>query len=610
MKLNNKHFGLTVAALLSLSALSGCYDLTELSQDPYAIADKSQNSGGNGTQTGEETEYSDVDINYILDPVEHAEALAQCRTDLQSAGSIFREYLYQGYYNDYQISTNLTHDIYAGYSANNNPGFIYDSPAYAYKDGWSATRWNHFYNDRSAEYRKLLRAFKFGDAQQRYNNMYYVTRIYYVFLALANTDTYGDMPFKVYASALLPESGNVPYESQEEVYDGMFRILQQALENIRPDDGTQAMITEDDICYKGDIYKWLRFANTLRLRMALRISNVAPERARKEAVAALSNPYGLLQSEEDNMTTVPKHAPANMGGIDAGGDENVFAMCSYCYNGDMVMNQDLELHYRNLSTGGGRYTIKQGRNGQIEKVIDPRCLVCWFRIGMTTSTLAAAEESLRQDFVGKRTADINATMLSPNQYSLTRTKNPSKDLDPAYYFAKSRPSVWLGYAESLFLRAEAALRGWGGGSPEDLFRQGIAASMNHYQINPSDAQDYIDNLVVLNDGTFSSGDNEKILEAIITQKWLAVFPNGNEGWAEFRRTDYPRLQNPATNFSGDVPQGKFIKRLLYPNSENNNQAFTTNGELQSRNTQGTRLWWDVSDTNDGSGNRLKPNNFR
>ena len=103
-------------------------------------------------------------------------------------------------------------------------------------------------------------------------------------------------------------------------------------------------------------------------------------------------------------------------------------------------------------------------------------------------------------------------------------------------------------------------------------------------------------LVALNDGTFSSGNNEKILEAIITQKWMAVFPNGNEGWAEFRRTDYPKLMTPLTNASGgDVPDGHFIKRLLYPNSENSNKAFTSNPDLIGANSQGVRLWWDVSD---------------
>ena len=74
----------------------------------------------------------------------------------------------------------------------------------------------------------------------------------------------------------------------------------------------------------GDVNKWLRFANTLRLRMALRISNIDPARAKTEAEAALNNKYGLMTSNADNMQTVPKHASVALGGLEDGGNENVF----------------------------------------------------------------------------------------------------------------------------------------------------------------------------------------------------------------------------------------------------------------------------------------------
>lgn len=458
-----------------------------------------------------------------------------------------------------------------------------------------------------------MRAFKYSPNPERYKNQMYIARIYLTFITLATTDTYGAIPFKVYASAQVPETNNVPYESQEDVYDAMFRMLEQAVDSINPNDASQYKIDKDDICYFGDTEKWLRFANTLRLRMALRISNVDPARACKEGMAALNNPYGLMRSNDDNMQTVPKYSPAE-GGRDEGGSENVLAMCSVAYNGEAVMSWDLENFYRTLSTGGGKYTIKTGRNGSIEKVIDPRCLVSWYRKNMTSAGIAAGEESLREDFAGcHRGAQAPLISMGDLKYSITRTepKPASKNLNPKFWFNYARPTVWLGYSESLFLRAEAALRGWGAGSPEDLFRQGVQASMDYYMIDSAEAQSYINGLVALNDGTFASGDKERILEAIITQKWMAVFPNGNEAWAEFRRTDYPALENQLTNNSGgDVPEGKQIKRLRYPNSENSNEYFLSHPELQDVNTQGTRLWWDVADTNDGTGKRLKPNNFR
>ena len=96
-----------------------------------------------------------------------------------------------------------------------------------------------------------------------------------------------------------------------------------------------------------------------------------------------------------------------------------------------------------------------------------------------------------------------------------------------------------------------------------------------------------------------------LLKEIITQKWISIFPNGNEGWAEFRRTDYPELLNIEENNSdGDVPEGKFIKRIKYPQSE----SFNPNRPMGDN--QGTKIWWDVADTNNDNGQRVQPNNFR
>ena len=159
--------------------------------------------------------------------------------------------------------------------------------------------------------------------------------------------------------------------------------------------------------------------------------------------------------------------------------------------------------------------------------------------------------------------------------------------------------------------AEAALRNWAGAtrSAEDYFKAGIEASMNYYQISAEETESYINGLKIYQDGTnpFAAGDKEGMLEQIITQKWLAIFPNGNEGWAEFRRTDYPRLRPILNNRSnGEVADGKFIKRINYPFNEVDNP----NKPGLAVDNEGARLWWDVEDTNNESGERNIPNNFR
>lgn len=603
----------TMLVSMALVSLSSCYDMDEMSKNPYELPD---NTTGGEEQPDEEdnTKYADINIDY---KVSKEDSLA-LKSELSSANTVFRSFLYEGYFNDYQIISNLSHDIYAGYVANNQPKHSSKTPDYAYGDGWSGQRWKHFYADRSSEYRTLLRAYKFNDQAKNYKNLFYTTRIYYAFLALANTDTYGDMPFKEYAQAKVPEMNNVAYNTQQEVYDAMFRMLEQAVDSIKPNDPSQIGYATDDICYHGDWNKWLRFANSLRLRMALRISNVDPARAKEEAQNALNNQYGLMQSNEDNMQIVPKYAPVSQGGTDDGGNENPLVMCSVCYNGESVMSKDLENFYRNASEGGAEYKIKTGRNGYETKKIDPRCLVSWYRGNMTASTLAAGEDSQKEDFVGcERGAQAPVIDMGTLKYSLTRTapKTMGKELRNDYFFSCERAYLLLGFAESEFLKAEAALRGWTGmelrNTAEGYYKSGIQASMDYYGIAKDKAQAYIDGDKAIIGKVFEGSDREKKLEAIITQKWMAIFPNGNEGWADFRRTDYPALANQLTNASGgDVPMGKMIKRILYPNSENSNNYFTSHPELQQVNTQGTRLWWDVADTNDADGHRLQPNNFR
>ena len=158
------------------------------------------------------------------------------------------------------------------------------------------------------------------------------------------------------------------------------------------------------------------------------------------------------------------------------------------------------------------------------------------------------------------------------------------------------------------MKAEAALRGWNGASltqsAKDYYLDGIRASMEYYEIAESDYSDYINNLQGL--AAFDGGSKEEQLEQIITQKWIAVFPNGNEGWAEVRRTDYPRyllVVQGGNGSNGEVANTKLIKRVQYPNSESRNP-------LKPAYTQGDKVWWDVEDTMDDTGKWHQPNNFR
>jgi len=516
-----------------------------------------------------------------------AEELVYLKKVINEAPVLFNTFSYEGVYADYQRTTNLYHDIYAGYFAHNKPDFNYTTPNYVYADGWMSRRWTHFYVERSKEYVDLTRAFHFVD-REKYKNAYYITRIYYAFLGSLMTDTYGSIPFSSFVEGKL-SAKNLTYDSQEKVYETIFKMLEEASDSIVPNkEGSFKFEGNNDNPYRGDESKWVRFANTLRLRLALRISNVDPIRARKEGEHAMSAPGGLMKSHADNMATTPLYA------LGSGGNENIHALCSFMWQ-DMVMAKDMELAYKNLSTG-------------IDDV-DPRCKVSWFKPS-DYKDLLLGDEARRGDYTGSPVGNLKVTHQS-DVYSILRSSQ-AKTSDTEW-FGYKRESVWLSFAESRFLLSEASLRGWAGisSSSENYFLEGIRESMKYYKIDEASIDDYINGLKYKKANPFAANKREEALEQIITQKWLAVFPNGAEGWAEFRRTDYPRLLNNENNQSNDVRQGKFIKRILYPVSEHESNAANIPTEfLGAKDRQDVRLWWDVADTNDDNGVRVQPNNFR
>lgn len=510
------------------------------------------------------------------------------------AKQIFQKFTYEGLVDDYQRTTSLTHDIYAGYFANNNTTFINNSPNYVYTEDWSARRWNHFYKDRSKEYRSLVATFVNDTVEHDaiYKNAYYMTRIYYAFLASTMTDTYGDMPFSVYLDMKNEIPEQCPYDTQKEVYYQIFDMLTEAADGIRPGECPFVFGAKDDRCFGGNEEKWIRFANSLRVRLALRISNVDPEKAVKEFNAAINHKAGLMQSQEDRLRIVPDYAPEEMGGINDGGKENEVANCGYRYT-DVVMSLDIEDAYK-----------KYGSD------LDPRCRICWYRPTLK-KFLDKGREMTSKDFKGCAIGDNNVNH-DTDIYSPLRCNHheAGKILRDDYWFGYCREYIWFGYSELKFLLAEATLKGWTNkyGTVEDLFKEGIKESFNYYHM-PDSAEAYINRLNIYNgtqENPFLGSDKEAQLEQIINQKWLAIFPNGNEGWAEFRRTDYPRLHNHLNNRDPQIPQGKFIKRVGYPVAEYD----LNNSNVPKDVNQGTRVWWDVQDTNNDNGERNTPNNFR
>jgi len=151
----------------------------------------------------------------------------------------------------------------------------------------------------------------------------------------------------------------------------------------------------------------------------------------------------------------------------------------------------------------------------------------------------------------------------------------------------------MGYTEACFLLAEAAWLGWAGaGDAKTHYENGIKASFAYYGIAPEDYEAYMKG----GDVPFSS-DRSKQYEQIITQKYLGIFPDGVEAWAEFRRTGLPKYLKPVADpYPGTVTPGEFIKKIRYVdneyeyNADNVNNPAINGGQGDGPNV---RVWWDT-----------------
>ena len=144
------------------------------------------------------------------------------------------------------------------------------------------------------------------------------------------------------------------------MYDIIFKLLDQAITGLHnpPAVDQYSFSAEDDRIYGGKVEPWIRFANTLRLRLALRVSNVAPEVAREQGEKALSDPSGLMKGQEDNMKLIPKRQWIT------GGNENIFALM-FSWGASCVLPKEMEWAYKNQALKEG---VDANASGFVEKV--------------------------------------------------------------------------------------------------------------------------------------------------------------------------------------------------------------------------------------------------
>lgn len=434
-------------------------------------------------------------------------------------------------------------------------------------------------------------------------NINSVLRIYRVYLMSIITDTYGDAPFSEAGLGFLEGKFNPKYDKQEDIYNAFFLELEDAVNKIDP---TKDKVT-GDLIYAGDVTKWQQLANSLRLRFAMRISNVNPTKAQTEFENALAANGGVI-TDASSDALIKYMTIAFSFGQEAYSDYRGNSLSQLLFGNDPANNPSYpcSTFFNQLYNSGDPRTFKISR--------------CYYD-GLMSATSPDNRVDITQEMIEKGIAfsprDPGAYSWEPwptgydshicaelavNNPSVTATM--AREVEPklANNFLKSdNPGVVMTSAEVKFLMAEATVKDWNVGSvsAEDLYKQGVRAAMDFLTDNygctaTTDAEF---DAFIQDKGAFGHTDNQK-LEAINTQAWILHFTNPAECWANVRRSGYPKLKSPAEYGFGQYLTGgtEIPVRLCYPvlessyNKENYHEAIERMGGTDNWHCL---LWWDT-----------------
>lgn len=487
----------------------------------------------------------------------------------------------------YQRIHNLYVDTYAQYFSNDK----YSSNVCVPNNDWTQQYWDAHWGW-IANLNEIIR--NYGE-DPKYANLVQVARIWRVWTFGRATDLFGDIPY----SRACDDSGEAaPYDPQKDIYYDMVKELAEASAalNLSGD-----KLGSGDLIFQGDIARWKSFANSMRLRLAMRMTEADPGKAKQEAEAAVKAEGGLLKSIEEDVKIVRKN---NYYQVDYGFYNGV----SHLFNGGrMTMSYSMQKLLTNL---GGIPFPKKPSYKEVPDYCDPRGPI-YFNV---TNKFNGAGEEYQGRWRGVPAGYTKAVSLEPNNVNKNNSRvgvyfvGSTKEPDVEFTVQMDRDQTLMYYSEVCFLRAEGALRGWDmGGTAKDFYEAGIRASMKEVEITDDVIDAYLASPMPNLYGTTVPFDhdinaaNNSQLAKIITQKYRSGFPdNGWEAWADYRRLSLPTLDPFAMPEPGYVlEKGAMgwkgsLRRILYPAQEAivNETNYKEAAARMGGDKTTTRMWWD------------------
>jgi hypothetical protein len=401
-----------------------------------------------------------------------------------------------------------------------------DPDRYIYSNSAFQELWTVGYSKSIVNLNQII---KLGDAQanSNYKGVALVLRSW-IFTLL--TDAYGDIPYK--QATNIDQYLTPAYDTQKDVYYALLDDLKTAQAALDP----AGKAIAGDVIYGNNIALWKKFANSLRLRIALRIADRDAAKA-KQVLADIQTEGGAYISSNAEIAQL------------------------------VYLDSPNQNPVSNLFDTRDDYRISKTIVDKLFSLNDPRLPVY----------ASKTQDATPQTYVG-----IPNGLLVGDASSLgfTKTSRPG-----AYFLAPHAPAVIISYAEVLFDRAEAAARGFTAEDAASLYNQAVTASLNQYGIQGAAVDTYTALPAVKYDAV-------NFKKSIGEQKWIALFGQGLEAFAEWRRLDYPQLQ-PAV--AGTL-NGKIPVRFIYPGTEQslNGANYKAAVADQGADVLTTKLWFDVN----------------
>lgn len=473
---------------------------------------------------------------------------------------------------NYQVAQNLFSDQYAQYFACTATSF--GSDRLVINQNWVGAAFNPMYTDVVPQLKTIFENTDPGSAEYALANIWWVYTFHKV------TDYWGPIPyFNAGESAQ-----SVPYDAQDLIYYDFFDRLTSATAVLASKTSEQPYGSYD-LIYAGNVSKWIKFANTLRLRLAMRISAANPQRAQTEAEAAVAG--GVFEVSPDDDALVQRSV--------SGDDGNGLAIMQW---NEFRMSAAMESVLKGYEDPRMEEYYMPTKASSDARATDPDAPLEYhgIRNGLTSAQL---------------TNISGANLPDNNSQQGPRWTPTSLGLAGGVSSPLETPQNVMCTAEAYFLRAEGVLKGWdmGGGTAQTYYESGIKNSFLQWGITedptayinststPIAPEDFLNSPPMTDIPVKFSASLAVQEEQIATQKWISLFPDGMEGWADYRRShkvklypvansDNPLITNTSTQWLRRIP-------FLLSETQTNSDAVEAAKSLLSGpdNTQ-TPLWWD------------------